>query len=153
MSRHSHDSPPPRVQFINLLGDAWHDEQDDIAAIACKTLYNYLLGWHDGGDGRPLDYKPRFTVEQCVTLLHVLDDVIGDDEDDSGGGDASDSKAGGTSEVVAVARKLRGAVQEVVQAGAVATTTTSASAATASSSAADGAAATSSASELEPLEP
>ena len=78
--------------------------------------------------------RPRFTAEQCVNLLEVLEDVISATEEEEaelaaaggGGGEGEvEGKAAGSAHLD-VARQLRAAVRELVQTGAVAMSSPSA---------------------------
>ena len=61
------------VQLVELLHRCWEDDPE-VAGLAAKTLFNFLMHWQ--GD-TSVSQKPRFTAEQCVNLLEVLEDRHG----------------------------------------------------------------------------
>ena len=114
-------------QLVELLHRCW-EEDPDVGGLAAKTLYNFMLGWRgDGGGG--MSQRPRFTAEQCVNLLEVLEDLIAADEESersfdssSGGGKQAESPH----QYIGVVKQLRTSVRELVQTGAVAMSSPSA---------------------------
>lgn len=114
------------VQLVELLHRCW-DDDPEVAGLAAKTLFNFLMHWQ--GD-TSVSQKPRFTAEQCVNLLEVLEDVISAAEEDlaeaaehSNEGEGKDAQP---HPHLDVARQLRTAVRELVQTGAVAMSSPSA---------------------------
>jgi len=86
-----------------------------VAGLAAKTLFNFLLKWK--GDD-PTQNRPRFTAEQCVDLLEVLEDLTQASAD--AGVDVDAVLASDPNHPLSVVNLLRDGVRELVQTGAVA---------------------------------
>lgn len=96
-----------------------------MGGLAAKTLYNFMLGWRGDGGGGGMSQRPRFTAEQCVNLLEVLEDLIAADDEAERSLDDSSSGGGGKQaeaphQYIGVVKQLRASVRELVQTGAVA---------------------------------
>lgn len=101
-----------------LIRSAWLEEPE-IASVACKSVFNLLMGADE----------PMLSAEQCTALLETLGGLEDDaedaaDEEEAAEGKADDggdrqSRVAAMRELGAVAAKVRASVKSVVQSGAV----------------------------------
>jgi hypothetical protein len=119
--------------LIDLLQREWDADggggegATGVATAAAKALANFALGWEGASDaagagaaaaGRGMRTElPRFSADQCVTLLGFFEAVLCGDDDELGSQAPPPENS-----LLDVAARLRATVQQMVERGAIVVT-------------------------------